>query len=397
MSLAYAAGMPDGLPRSLMRRCLGVAISGWLVTAAVLVLTVSAYANESEFGLWLKDQPFAIEHVYLRVNVGGRAVRLETIILKRMDARGRLPIALFNHGRPDNKYEALEQQLFHEGAGYARDLADRGWLAVAVGRRGFGASDGPIQADNKMPCGRDLFTSWMNADADEIQAALEAITKRPDADPTRVIALGISAGGAASVALGARNPPGLKAVINVAGGENLSNCPAEPFIPADFTDYGSRGRVPNLWFFAQNDRRHPPPQVELMRGAFSNGGGNIKLVMLDPIGNDGHLAVSSAAGRNKWLPEMDKFLRALNLPTWRPQDVDILMRRMKYNDRAYLEGYMSAATNKVLVRATTNWDISLYRTDPMIDNARKAAMSACQIKAPRCEIVMENDRWAGPQ
>ena len=76
---------------------------------------------------------------------------------------------------------------------------------------------------------------WMNSDADDIEASIGAVTRRPDADPTKMIAIGESAGGAASLALGARNVPGLAAVINIAGGEHLAGCAAvNDSIPLDF-------------------------------------------------------------------------------------------------------------------------------------------------------------------
>jgi hypothetical protein len=38
-----------------------------------------------------------------------------------------------------------------------------------------------------------------------------------------------------------------------------------------------------------------------MHDAFLNGGGDIKFVMFDPIGQDGHTLFSSGAGRFRWL------------------------------------------------------------------------------------------------
>src|SRR6478736_928671 len=49
------------------------------------------------------------ERQYLRVKIGGKDVRLEALFVKRADARGRLPIALFNHGRPAVGAMALDR------------------------------------------------------------------------------------------------------------------------------------------------------------------------------------------------------------------------------------------------------------------------------------------------
>ena len=238
------------------------------------------------------------ERQYLRVKIGGKDVRLEALFVKRADAKGRLPIAFFNHGRPAYREMALDENLAVDdpGINLLADMARRGWLAVAIHRRGFGQSDGPVQADS--PCALDAYMSWMNADADDIEASIAVVAKRPDADSSRMIAMGGSAGGAASVALAARNPPGLAAVINLAGGEHWTGCAAlRESIPADFRNLGARSRVPNLWVFAKNDLNHPVDQIEIMRTAFAGAGADLKLVLLEPIGEDGHAGMFSEIGR----------------------------------------------------------------------------------------------------
>ena len=50
------------------------------------------------------------ERKYLRVKIGGSDVRLEALFVKRADAKGRLPIAFFNHGRPAFREMTLDQK-----------------------------------------------------------------------------------------------------------------------------------------------------------------------------------------------------------------------------------------------------------------------------------------------
>jgi hypothetical protein len=45
--------------------------------------------------------------------------------------------------------------------------------------------------------------------------------------------------------------------------------------------------------------------------------------------NDGHNVFDLPAGRQHWLAALDPFLRAQNLPTWTPQQVDALMQRYR--------------------------------------------------------------------
>jgi pimeloyl-ACP methyl ester carboxylesterase len=338
------------------------------------------------------------ERQYLRVRIGGRDVRLEALFVKRTDAAGRLPIAFFNHGRPPVRNMALDQSLLHDpGINAIADIARRGWLVVAISRRGYGSSDGPNQSDG--PCAADTFMSWMNADADDIEASIGAVTQRTDADPARMIVIGESAGGAAALALGARQIPGLAAVIDLAGGEHLSGCAViNDAIPADFRALGARSRVPNLWIFARNDLNHPLDQIETMRAAFTASGADLKLVLLEPIGEDGHTGLGSTAGRARWLAELDMFLRSHNLPTWPLSNVDVVVQRLQWPQtlHSYVQAYLTAPGEKALAR-TPGTQNSSYRTAATLEEARKLALDACQQKGERCTIVMENDRWTGSQ
>jgi dienelactone hydrolase len=375
-----------GIVRRRIRSFGGCANAISFVAGAILAISVTSAA-------WSSD--YIEERQYLRINIGGHTTRLDALFVKSVGAQGKLPIALINHGRMEFPPEALDMSLAKQDAIFiARDMALRGWLAVAVVRRGFGLSDGPIQSQG--PCGKDTFMSWMTADADDIQGALEVVAKRPDADPSRVLTIGTSAGGGASVALGARNPQGLKAAINIAGGEYLGNCKVDDFIPIDFGALGSRSRVPNLWVFAKNDSRTSPAQAESMRASFSAAGGDVKLAMLEPIGNDGHAAMGSFNGRTNWLTLVDGFLRAHDLPTWQPRDVDVVLQKLGFREtqRGWVESYLSAPTEKALVRSATT-GFGTFNSNSTLDAARKTAMDSCQAKSRDCAVAMENDRWIG--
>ena len=392
---------PDRLKRHSRRMCYpqcGVNARGAVfrprtgtisfVAAAVLSILAAAPAFSDDL---------VQERQYLRVNIGGKDVRLEALFVKRADAKGRLPVAFFNHGRPVSLTMTLDQSITATDPGInpIADIARRGWLVVAIHRRGYGSSDGPAQTDS--PCAVNMSMSWMNADADDIQASMGAVAKRPDADPTRMITMGVSAGGAVSVVLGARNPPGLVAAIDIAGGEHLSGCAAvSESIPIDFKDLGSRNRIPNLWIFARNDLNHPPDQLEVMRSAFTGAGANLELVVLDPIGDNGHDGIVSIKGRTQWLAALDNFLRAHNLPTWPLSSADFVLQKMQWpeSSREYVQAYLGAPSEKALAR-TPGKQNAAYRVGATLEEARKLALDACQQKGEHCTIVMEDDRWVG--
>ncbi len=232
------------------------------------------------------DGDLTEDPAFLRVSIGERTVRLESLVVKRKNAEGRLPVALIAHGKPATQGRMLDDRAI-QYVRQARDLARRGYLAVVTMRRGFGASDGPPPVS--LSCASPSLLGRFASEADDLQATLDAIARRPDADATRTIVIGVSAGGAAVAALSARNPPGLLGVINVSGGLRFPSCPKEDALIAAFKEYGAKSRVPHLWIYAKNDSFFPSELVERMQSAFLDGGGDLKLVMFDADERyDGH-------------------------------------------------------------------------------------------------------------
>ena len=129
-----------------------------------------------------------------------------------------LPVALITHGKNSSgRTTGIRADMMLP---QARDLAARGWLAVAVIRRGYGQSDGiPGVARRRLHGVRDDdLVRGFDLEAEDLDAALKALALRPDADGSRAIAVGQSLGGGAVLALAARRPAGLLAVVNVSGG-----------------------------------------------------------------------------------------------------------------------------------------------------------------------------------
>jgi dienelactone hydrolase len=331
---------------------------------------------------------------YFRVMIEGRTVRLQGMTVKRSDVTEKLPIALLTHGKPPNQASMLDLQPAHL-VGPARDLARRGWLAVIVLRRGFGQSDGPMPRPST--CASPSFNERFSADADDLQATLELIAQRPDTDPTRAIAIGVSAGGAAVSALAARNPKNLMGVINVSGGVRFASCPQDDELVAAFREFGAQSRVPSLWLYAKNDTLFGPALVDRMRNAFLDGGGDVKLVMYDTFGTEGHWLFGN--GRHQWLMEMDAFLRFRKLPTWQPRDADALVLKLKAKNRDFVERYLAGPTEKALARSTTSAYLHMSWGFKTIELARAQALEGCNKQKPaeQCTIVMENDRWVGEE
>lgn len=332
---------------------------------------------------------------FLRVTIGDRTVRLEGLVVKKRDATGKLPIVLIAHGKPGSDGRMLDDRAT-EYARQAHDFARRGWLAVVSMRRGFGGSDGP--APVPLSCASTTLAGRFASDADELQAVLALIAKRPDADATRMLAIGVSAGGAAVTALSARNPPGLAAVINVSGGLRFPTCPKEDALVAAFKEYGAKSRIPHLWVYAKNDSFFSTDLVSRMQNAFLDGGGDVKLVMFDADERyDGHSIFRNSSGRGKWLPQVDAFLRFHKLPTWTRDDVNALLKRLnaKEPSRGFVESYVAGPSEKALARQKAGTNMNYVFGASSLDVARKSSVEQCEKRGQPCEVVMTNDRWVG--
>jgi len=342
------------------------------------------------------QEPLREETGFLRVQIDGRTARLETLIVRPDDARGRLPLALITHGKAPSHAKMSDLRAINY-AGIARDLARRGWIAAVVVRRGFGQSDSPFSTDGA-GCDRPDMVKRFENDANELQAALKALAERPDVDPDRIIALGESAGGAAVMALAQRRPPGLKAIINAAGGLDLGECveKGRDALVATVRHWPWKDTLPQLWVYAGNDELFPPSVVDRMRAAALDRGGDVRFITLPEVKPRGHAVMHNNRARFVWLPEMDASLRAWKLPTLsvgRPQSE---FERLGLAGRASVfEGYFSAPGEKAMAVSRTGKTFSYRYGEKDLETARQNALSECDKKAKNCGVAFENDRAVG--
>jgi hypothetical protein len=167
--------------------------------AALLTVLIAAATHPAAAGEFVREE--------LRVPFAAAGPRGLEALLIRPAGTERYPLALISHGAPReaDKRPGMTPNRFHV---QAVEFARRGFAALVVMRRGYGNSGGGY-AENSGPCDRRNYLIAAKASVSDLRAAIDAMNKRSDVTTQGMIAVGISAGGFASVALTADPPPGL--------------------------------------------------------------------------------------------------------------------------------------------------------------------------------------------
>ena len=178
-------------------------------------------------------------------------------------------------------------------------------------RVGYGATGGP-DVENSGRCNDRNFLPTYEAGAAQTVATVEYAKAQPFIDPSDGLVVGQSFGGTIAIAIAAKALPGVKAVLNFAGGGggNPKAHPAEPCsldrMTALFAQYGEQGRIPALWLYSENDRYWGQKIPRDWFKAFTSGGGQGEFVQLPPYKQDGHAIFTGNPA--SWKPAVERFL-----------------------------------------------------------------------------------------
>jgi dienelactone hydrolase len=363
----------------------------WIRVVLFLGLLVSGISGARAEG------PFVLQP--LRVLLGGDSGVLEALFV-RPSAPGRYPLALLAHGsprdaagRPNMTPLAMLPQ--------ALEFARRGWAVVIVMRRGYGGSDGGW-VEGFGPCDNPNYVAAGTAAAADLRTTLEFVSHRPDVDPAHMIAVGVSAGGFATVALTADPPSGLVAAISFAGGrgslESDKVCRPDRLVAA-FRAFGQRSRIPMLWVYAANDHFFGPALAQQFKAAFESSGGSVDFIGAPAFGDDGH-GLFSAAGIADWTPDVGKFLQQENLtqratPLPLPPPSIAAPQTLGPNGQKAFAAFLVEAPHKAFALSRDGyfgWQ-SGVRT---VDAARAGALKYCQQNAKNCRVMFVDDAVVAP-
>lgn len=245
------------------------------------------------------------------MDADGRPVSHPLLVTAFRDpGHDRYPLLVLNHGRsPDASVRA------HLGrvrlADHAAWFASLGFEVLVPTRIGYGDTGGE-DIENTGPCERKNYRPGFDAAAQQVLQVIDAARARPGVDVSRIVVIGQSFGGAASIALAARNPPGVRLVVNFAGGGggDPRRHPHEPCAPdqqaALFAEYGRTARVPTMWIYTVNDRYMGPYPAQWF-DAYRSAGGVGQYRLMPSFGHDGHQFF--ARGLSQWKPLVARALR----------------------------------------------------------------------------------------
>lgn len=280
----------------------------WTVVLGAVALATSLFAGISPAKATTLDASLNEEVVMLPVMSAGKRVELETTIFKPPGVVGPYPLVVMNHGKALGNPRSQNRDRF---VVLAKEFLRRGYAVAIPMRSGFSQSTGEY---NDPGCN---MTAHGQLQADDLQGALEALRGQPWVDANRIVVAGQSYGGLTALAFGTRHVPGVRGLINFAGGLKMhgGTCRWEASLEKAFATYGSMTALPSLWFYGENDNHFGPQLAARLYNAYVQAGGAARLIAYGAFKKDAHGMSASRDGVPIWWPETERFLRDLGMPT----------------------------------------------------------------------------------
>jgi dienelactone hydrolase len=344
------------------------------------------------FSVPLPAQQFHANEIFIPWNKAGP--RGLNALLVYADLPGNRPLAVLTHGT-SRKMEERNAVTAFSLLPQANWFARRGWTVLAVVRRGYGKSGGRPDYMNGR-CPHEDYQEAGRESAEDLTRAIEYGASLPRVDAAHVIAVGVSTGGFATVALTAKAPPGLVAAISFAGGRgagaDFDVCNPGALIGA-FHSFGKQSRIPMLWIYAENDRYFWPDIAYKFDDAFRAGGGQDQFVQVPATSAPGHGLFYRVSG---WSDIVDDFLKARNL-VWLPEplpppqapDEPLPPGLSEAGERAF-RNYLQLGPHKVFATSEHGYGFSAAQMTE--DMAKSKALDNCRNASPRgekCRVVSE--------
>lgn len=274
----------------------------WLLGALLCTgLAGQVRAQEPELNAALNESVLMVSKKAL---IG--STELETTVYKP-DGPGPFPVVVINHGKSlgDPRFQSRYRPSIA-----ARYFLQRGYMVLVPMRQGFSKSSGGYIG------GGCNVESNGRVQAEDVKAVLDYALAQPDADKNRILVMGQSHGGWTTLAFGTLNYPGVKGLVNFAGGLRQESCAGwQANLARAAGSYAAETQLPSLWFYGDNDSYFSPSTWQDMAARYNSGGEKARVVAFGTFGSDSHSMFGSSKGQGIWQPEVTRFLEKIGLPS----------------------------------------------------------------------------------
>lgn len=285
-------------------------IKAALVAAALGALTAPAAAQVS---MGAQDPEAAPDRRQQWVVPSADPAAPAHAILFRPLGDGPFRLAIVAHATSQNVLRRAQMPQ-PEYRALAAWLVSRGFAVLVPERPGHGVTGGRYFEDQG-GCDEADFAKAGRATADSIAAALDFMRRQPLVRQDGAIVVGHSAGGWGALALSARNPPGVAAIVTFAPGRGghandtpNRNCAPDTLIAAA-AEFGKTARVPVTWLVAANDTYFAAPLSQQLADAFRAAGGKAEFRVLPASGSEGHWLAETERGVKAAGPELERAVK----------------------------------------------------------------------------------------
>ena len=236
----------------------------------------------------------------------GKAM-METTVF-RPNGPGPYPLLIINHGKDAGE---PSQQMRDRFIFMATAFVKRGYAVMVPMRQGFANSTGRYR-----DFGCDMTANGYSQ-ANDVRDAVNFARNLDWIDSDHIVIAGQSYGGLATMALGTEDLPGVRGLINFAGGlrDEANACDWRAELVRAFGTYGGDSKLPSLWMYGANDSLFPPELVARMHNAFVSSGGEARLVEYGKFKRDAHGMIASRDGEKIWWRDTEGFLKQIGMPT----------------------------------------------------------------------------------
>lgn len=243
---------------------------------------------------------------------GRSETRAIAVTVFRPAGDGPFPLAVMSHGRATRDRRGEQGRQRYEVL--SRYLVSKGFAVFVPTRVGYGDTYGDFDPEFGGDCLSMRLNAAAEAAAEQVLATVAYARTLPWVDAARWVTMGTSLGGFTTLAVASRNPPGLAAAINFAGGHGgrPDTHPGEPCsgsaVQQLWQTQAASAKLPTLWLYWLNDRYWGADWPRRWAQAWRDGGGQLAFHQLPEVGADGHAGLG--ADMDHWVPLVEAHLAA---------------------------------------------------------------------------------------